>query len=102
MAWQEGAASAAQIAAKAAKKPTGRNLAAKAVQQRLGPHRSLAGVLGGLAPFFKRRITAHWRLPRFTKVERNSESRLMIADNLAGVRLAVPADNTARKQGRRH
>jgi hypothetical protein len=102
MAWQGTVASAAQIAAKAAKKPTGRNLAAKAVQQRLGPYRSLAGALGGLAPFFKRRITAHCRLPRFTKVERNSESRLMIADNLAGVRLAVPADNTARKQGRRH
>jgi hypothetical protein len=102
MAWQGDAASAAQIAVKAAKKPTGRNLAMKAAPTAVGSYRSLAGALGGLAPFFKRRITAHWRLPRFTKVERNSESRLMIADNLASVRLAVPADNTARKQGRRH
>jgi hypothetical protein len=49
---------------------------------------------------YKRWITAHWRLPRFTKVERNSKSHLMIAENLMGVGLAVPADNTARKQGR--
>jgi hypothetical protein len=102
MAWQGAMASAARTAAKAAKKPTGRNLSAKAARQRLGPYRSLAGVPGSLAPIFKRQITSHWRLPRFTKVERNSESRLMIADNLAGVGLAVPADNTARKQGRRH
>jgi hypothetical protein len=100
MAWQGAGASAAQIAAKAAKKPTGRNLAMKAARQRLAPYRSLAGVLGGPAPIFKRAITDHWRLPRFTKVERNSKSRLMIAENLAGVGLAVPADNTARKQGR--
>jgi hypothetical protein len=99
MAWQGGMASAAQIAAKVAKKPTGRNLKAKAVGQRLAPYRSLAVILGGLATLFKRRITADWLLPRFTKVERSRESRLMIADNLAGVGLAVPADNTPRKQG---
>jgi hypothetical protein len=100
MAWREAVASATQIAAKASKKLAGRNLKAKAAGQRLAPRRSLAGILGGLAPLFKRWITTHWRLPRFTKVERNSKSRLRIADNLAGVGLAVPADNTARKQGR--
>ncbi len=100
MAWQEDMASAAQIAAKAATRPTGCNLKAKAAGQRLALYRSLAGVLDDLAPLFKRRITADWLLPRFTKVERSRESRLMIADNLAGVGLAVPADNTARKQGR--
>ncbi len=52
MAWQGGMASAAQIAAKVAKKPTGRNLKAKAVGQRLAPYRSLAVILGGLATLF--------------------------------------------------
>jgi hypothetical protein len=93
-------ASAAQTAAKAAKKPTGRNLEMKAAVQRLTACRSLTGVLGGLAAIFKRQIMADWRLLRFTKVDRNSKSRLMIADNLAGVGLVVPADNTAIKQGR--
>ncbi len=102
MAWQGAVASAAQIAAKAAKRLTGRNLTMKAARQRLAPYSSLARVLGGIATIFKRRIMADWFLPCFTKVERNSKSRLMIADNLAGVGLAVPADNTARKQGRRH
>jgi hypothetical protein len=100
MAWQGAVASAPQIAAEAAKRPAGRNSGIKAAGQRLAPHRSLAGVLDGLALIYKRWITAHWRLPRFTKVERNSKSHLMIAENLMGIGLAVPADNTARKQGR--
>ncbi len=83
MAWQRVEASAAQIAVKAATKLIGRNLAVKAVEQRVDPRRSLAGILGGLAPIFKRQITAQWRLPRFTKVEVNRESCLMIAENLA-------------------
>jgi hypothetical protein len=102
MAWQGATASTVQIAAKAGKKPTGRNLAMKAARQRLAPYRSLAGALGGLAAIFKQQTMADWLWPRSTKVERNSKSRLMIADNLAGVGLAVPADNTATKQGRRH
>jgi hypothetical protein len=95
-------ASAAQIAAKAAKKPIERNLAVKAIRQRFDHYRSLAGILGSLASIFKRQITVNWRLPRFAKVEANSKSHLMIAENLAGVGLAIPADNTARKQGKRH
>ncbi len=57
MAWQGVVASTPQIAAKAATKPVGRNLAAKAVRQRFGPCLLLAGILGGLAPLFERRIT---------------------------------------------
>jgi hypothetical protein len=68
MAWQWDMASAAQIAAKASERPTGRNLATNAIAQRIGHHYPLAGTVGGIAPLFKRRITVDWPSPCFPKV----------------------------------
>lgn len=65
MAWQGETASTVQIAAKAVLKPAGRNLALKAIRQRFSPNHALAGILGGLVPLFKRRITVDWPSPRF-------------------------------------
>jgi hypothetical protein len=68
MAWQGEVAPTVQIAAKAALKPAGRNLALKAIRQRFSPNHTLAGLLSGLAPIFKRRITCSERRTAFAKV----------------------------------
>lgn len=46
---------------------------------------ALVGIPDALAPLNKRRITTDLPSPRSTKIVENSESRLMIAENLAGV-----------------
>ncbi len=44
-------------------------------------NRALTAILDGIAPFFRRRITTNWTLPRSTKVGESRESNLMIAVN---------------------
>ncbi len=68
MACQGVKASMPRTTAKAVLRPVGRNLAMKAIGQRLCHNHALMGVLGGLVPLFKRRITVHGPSPRFPKV----------------------------------
>jgi hypothetical protein len=68
MACQGFKASMPQTTAKAVLRPVGRDLAIKAVRQRPRHNHALTGILGGLVPLFKRRITVDWPSPRFPKV----------------------------------
>ena len=85
MAWQGETASTAETAAKADLKPMGRYPAEMAIRQPLASCHALAVILSGPAQLNKRRITTDLLSPRPTKLVANSESRLMIAENLAGV-----------------
>lgn len=98
MAWQGARALTAQISAKAILRPVGRYCWHLAIWERKCTNRALAGFLGGLAPFLigLYRLDCPW--PRLNKLVANNQSRLMIAENLAGHGRAALADNTAAKQ----
>jgi hypothetical protein len=68
MAWQRDMALTDQIAAKATTRHTGRNLTLKAIRQPFVLDHALTGILGILAPLFKRRITSIGLCRVFPKV----------------------------------
>lgn len=101
MAWQGAKALGAQIAAKAALRPIGRFNPHLAMRGPKGSNHALAGLLSGLAPFLIGIYRGDYPLPRPNKLVADNQSRLMIAENLAGRGRAALADNTAGKQRER-
>lgn len=98
MAWQGARAATAQIAVKGVLRPVGRFRSHLAMREPKGRNRALAGLLGGLAPFLIGFYRTDCPLPRLNKLVANNQTRLMIAENLAGHGRAALADNTAAKQ----